>query len=64
MRQLTEELHKPIISKFEKLKVQISFKDNICDVDLPDMQLLSKSNKVFQFHVLLIIIVNMHELIL
>ena len=28
-QQLTEELHKPIIRKFEKRKVHAAFKDNI-----------------------------------
>ena len=28
-QQLTDELHKPIIRKFEKRKVYLSFKDNI-----------------------------------
>ena len=43
--QLAEELHKLIISKFEKRKVYSTFKDNIWGVDLADMQLLSKYNK-------------------
>ena len=47
--QLAEELHKPIIRKFEKRKVYSSFRDNIWGVDLADMQLLSKFNKGFRF---------------
>ena len=43
--QLAEELHKPIIRKFEKRKVYSAFKDNIWGVDLANMQLLSKYNK-------------------
>ena len=43
--QLANELHKPIIRKFEKKKVYSTFKDNIWGVDLADMQLLSKYNK-------------------
>ena len=43
--QLANELHKPIIKKFNKRKVYSSFKDNIWGVDLDDMQLLSKFNK-------------------
>ena len=43
--QLPNELHKPIIRKFEKRKVYSTFTDNIWDVDLADMQLLSKHNK-------------------
>ena len=48
-QQLAEELHKPIIRKFEKRKVQAAFKDNICGADLVDMQLLSKYNKGIRF---------------
>ena len=47
--QLTEELHQPIIRKFEKRKVYSTFKDNIWSVDLSDMQLLSKHNKGIRF---------------
>ena len=43
--QLAEELHKPIIKIFKRRKVYSSFKDNIWDVDLADMQLISKYNK-------------------
>ena len=43
-QQLAEELHKPIIRKFEKRKVDVAFKDNIWGADLADMQLLSKYN--------------------
>ena len=47
--QLANELHKPIIRKFEKRKVYSTFKDNIWGVDLADMQLLSKYNKGIRF---------------
>ena len=47
--QLANELHIPIIKKFDKRKVYSSFKDNIWGVALADMQLLSKFNKVFRF---------------
>ena len=47
--QLPNELHKPIIRKFEKSKVYSTFKDNIWGVDLADMQLLSKYNKGIRF---------------
>ena len=47
--QLAEELHKPIIRKFEKRKLHAAFKDNIWGVDLADMQLLSKYNKGIRF---------------
>ena len=46
-QQSAEELHKPIIKKFEKRKVYSSFKDNIWGVDLD--QLRSKYNKGFRF---------------
>ena len=47
--QLANELHKPIIRKFEKRGVYSTFKDNIWGVDLADMQLLSKYNKGIRF---------------
>ena len=47
--QLANELHKPIIRKFEKRRVYSTFKDNIWDADLADMQLLSKYNKGIRF---------------
>ena len=46
---LADELHKPIIRKFEKRKVYSSFRDNIWGADLADMQLLSKFNEGFRF---------------
>ena len=48
-QQLAGELHKPIIRKFEKRKVQAAFKDNIWGADLADMQLLSRYNKGIRF---------------
>ena len=48
-KQLANELHKPIIRKFEKRKVYSTFKDNIWGVDLAHMQLLSKYNKGIRF---------------
>ena len=47
--QLADELHKPIIRKFEKREVYSTFKDNIWGADLADMQLLSKYNKGIRF---------------
>ena len=44
-RKLAEELHKPIIKKFEKRKAYPSFKDNIWGTNLEDMKLISKFNK-------------------
>ena len=46
---LAEELHKPVIKKFNKRKVYSQFKDNIWGVDLADMQSLSKKNKAIQY---------------
>ena len=43
--QLVDELHKPIIRKFKRIKVYFSFKDNIWVVNLADMQLISKYNR-------------------
>ena len=37
-QQLIEVLHKPIVKKFQKRKVDSSFKDNIWSADLADMQ--------------------------
>ena len=36
-KQLSEELHKPIIRKFEKRKVHLPFIDNIWGTDLGDI---------------------------
>ena len=47
--QLAEELHKPIIRKFKKRKVYLTFEDNIWGADLADMQVISKFNKGFRF---------------
>ena len=47
--QLADELHKPIIRKFKKRKVYSSFRDNIWEVDLADMQSLSKYNKGIKY---------------
>ena len=47
--QLVEELHQPIIRKFERREVYSAFKDNIWAADLADMQLISKFNKGFRF---------------
>ena len=48
-RQLTKEVHKPVIRKFEKRKVHSSFKDDIWGTDLGDIQSISKYNKIFRF---------------
>ena len=47
--KLANKLHKPVIRKFKKRKVYSSFKDNIWDADLADMQLISKYNKGIRY---------------
>ena len=47
--QLGNELHKPIIRKLKKINFSSSFRDNICSVDLADMQSLSKYNKGIKY---------------
>ena len=44
-QQLANELHKPVIIKFNRQKICSSFKDNTWGADLADMQLISKYNK-------------------
>ena len=46
---LADELHKPVIRKFNKRKVYSQFKDNIWGVDLADTQSLSKKNKGIKY---------------
>ena len=46
---LADELHKPVIKKFNKKKVYSKFKDNIWGVDLADMQSLSRKNKGIKY---------------
>ena len=48
-QQLAEELHKPIVKKFNKKKVHSTFIGNIYDADLSDIQLISKFSKGFKF---------------
>ena len=48
-KQLADELHKPIIRKFQRRKVYSSFKDNIWGVDLADMSFISKFNKGIKY---------------
>ena len=59
-REIAEELHKPIIRKFEKRKVHSSFIDNICGTDLADIQLIHKFNKGFEFLLFVIDIYSKH----
>ena len=46
---LAEELHKPVIKKFNKRKVYSQLRDNIWGVDLADTQSLSKKNKGIKY---------------
>ena len=46
---LADELHKPVIKKFNKRKLYSQFKDNIWGVDLADMQSLSRKNKGIKY---------------
>ena len=46
---LADELHKPVIKKFNKRKVYSQFKGNMWGVDLADMQSLSKKNKSIKY---------------
>ena len=48
-KELVEELHKPIIRKFENQKVNLSFIDNIWTAGLADMELISQFNEVYRF---------------
>ena len=49
-KELPEELHKPIIRKFNRGKVKPPFIDNICGADLDDMPILSKFIKNLDFY--------------
>ena len=46
---LAEELHKPVIKKFNKRKSYSQFNDNIWGVDLAETQSLSKKNKGIKY---------------
>ena len=48
-KELAEELHKPIIGKFNERRVYLSSIDNIWGADLANMQLISKFNKGIRF---------------
>ena len=43
-KELAEELHKPVIRKFKKSKLDSPFIDNMWGADIADMQLISKFN--------------------
>ena len=46
---LADELHKPVIKKFNKRKVYSQFKDNIWGVELAETQSLSRKNKDIKY---------------
>ena len=62
-QQLAEELHKPIIRKLEKRKLNSSFTDNVWGADLADVQLRSKFNKGISFLLYVIDIFNKYALV-
>ena len=61
LEQLAEELHTPITRKFEKRKVNSSFRNNIWSADLEDMLLTSKFNKGICFLFCVIDILSNYE---
>ena len=62
-QELPEELHKSIITKFERQKVYSPFIYNVRGVDIVDMQLISKFNKeIIFYYVLFIFSVNKYVL--
>ena len=64
MRELAEDLHKPIIRKFKKRKVHSLFVDNIWGAYLAGMQLISKFNKGFRFLLFVIDIYSKYALVI
>ena len=61
-QQLAEELHKLIIKKLTKRKVQSHFIDNIWGADPADVKLISKFNKGFRFLLCVIDICSKYEI--
>ena len=55
-KQLPEELHKPIIRKFEKRNKYSPFKGNVWGADLAGMQLIGKFYKGFRFGLCAVVI--------
>ena len=53
-KELAEELHKPVINKFKKRRLQTPFIDNIWGADLADVHLISKIKEFVFYYVLLI----------
>ena len=57
-KELSGEKHKPIIKKFNKIKVHSSFINNVWGADLANMQLISKFSKRILFLLCVIDIFN------
>ena len=49
MKKLAQKLHKPVIKKYKKRKVNWRFKDNIWAADLAEKGSLSSKNKSFNY---------------
>ena len=58
MQKLAEELHWPVIRKFEKRKVSSSFKEKIWGAVLADMHLISKLDKGIRFLLCVVIVLS------
>ena len=61
---LADELHKPIIRKFNKRKVYSQFRDNIWGVDLADMQSLGAKNKGIKYLLCVIDLYSKYEFVI
>ena len=59
--QLANELHKLIIRKFKRRKVYLPFRDNICGVDLGDMQSLREYNRGIRYLLCVIDLFSKYE---
>ena len=62
-QELALKLHKPIIRKFEKRKVQSSYIDNIWGAGLATIQLISKFSKGICFLLCVIDIISKHAFV-
>ena len=58
MQTVAEELHGPVIRKFEKRKVSSSFKEKIWGAVLADMHLISKLDKGIRFLLCVVIVLS------
>ena len=61
---LADELHKPVIKKFNKRKVYSQFKDNIWGVDLADIQSLSRKDKGIKYLLCVIDLYSKYALVI